>query len=162
MQTINAQQALHAALPTSLQIPPSTSQPPTPLPSSTSSPTPTAILHRGDQFFSHLYGPSTTSVLTSLGPSATGSPSLTHLVRLLYGHLLSDDRILSPSETSAVVIAALVPTAEGEVGRQLKGHLRGGTRLGLSAEEVRTVRAVAVDVCKRAGVVWRGREVADL
>lgn len=103
---------------------------------------------RGDTFFSRLYGDSTPKVLDSISVLQTGSDDLHALAKLFYGHLLSNEMVLNAPETSCVVIAALVP---GQTNAQLKGHLRGGVRMGLTPEQVSAVRDVSLEIAKRAG-----------
>lgn len=92
-----------------------------------------------------------------------GTPDLGSTARLLYAHVLSEMSVLTPVETSWVLVAGLVPL---DVNEQLKGHLRGAGNHGAGVEEVRAVREVVVRICEGAGMRvggwgWRG-EVADL
>lgn len=80
----------------------------------------------------------------------SGAPDLGLLARVEYGYILSGgDGILSPAETSFVLLAALVPQ---DVNPQLKGHLKGAVNNGASVEEVKAVRGVAVRICEAAGM----------
>ena len=61
-------------------------------------------------------------------------------------------RVLSTRELVYVQLAALVAA---DAPRQVAWHLANARALGAPAEEARAVRAVAVAVARRAGVVWR-------
>ena len=57
-----------------------------------------------------------------------------------------------PRELIYVQLAALIAT---DAPRQVAWHLKNARALGAPHWEVRAVRAIAVQVAKRAGVVWR-------
>ena len=79
----------------------------------------------------------------------SGTEDLGVVARLVYGHLLSNVRILSAAETSFVLIAALIPQ---DVNPQLKGHLRGAVNNGATSDEVRAVRETVIQICEAAGM----------
>jgi alkylhydroperoxidase/carboxymuconolactone decarboxylase family protein YurZ len=74
----------------------------------------------------------------------------------MYGYLLSNTAILSPAESSFVLIAGLIPQ---DVNPQLKGHLRGAVNNGASVEEVRAVRDVVIRICEESGMRGLGDDV---
>lgn len=60
--------------------------------------------------------------------------------------------VLSPQETSYVLVAALVA---GDTPLQINWHLDGARRNGATLEEVKSVREMAVEVALRAGIKWK-------
>lgn len=125
------------------------------------------ILHRGQVFFDKVYGKVSKRVMSQMDRSGTEDLGLT--ARLIYGYILSNTNVLSPAETSFVVISALIPQ---DVNPQLKGHLKGALNGGATIEEVKAVRDVVLQICKAAGMRklgdgeidgwgWR-KEVANL
>lgn len=127
-------------------------------------PTPTArsvptldplALPKDDPFFAHLYGKITSRVSSAL---TTSYIDLGLYARVAYAYLLGNTNVLSPKETSFVIVAGLIPQ---DVNPQLKGHLKGAVNNGASKEEVRAVREVVIELCRLAGVNWKG-EVANL
>ncbi|KAM0422453.1 hypothetical protein ACHAPD_000906 [Fusarium lateritium] len=79
----------------------------------------------------------------------SGAPDLGLLARLTYGYVLSNTDVLTPAETSFVLIASLIPQ---DVNPQLKGHLRGALNGGASEDEVRAVRDVVIKICEASGM----------
>ncbi|KAI9825420.1 MAG: hypothetical protein M1832_001150 [Thelocarpon impressellum] len=162
--TINALAALRASTPPSLlDLPPTTS----PTGRATELHSSPAVLARGSAFFSAVYGKVGPRVMGDMTHS--GTEDLAILARLLYGHVLSNTAVLSPLETSCVIIASLIPQ---DVNPQLKGHLRGALNHGASLAQLRAVRDVVIRLCAAAGMTrlpdgaaggwgWRG-EVASL
>ena len=61
-----------------------------------------------------------------------GTEDLGLTARLMYGYILSNSAVLTPAESSFVLIAGLVPQ---DVNPQLKGHLKGALNNGASVEE---------------------------
>ncbi|KAK4104799.1 hypothetical protein N658DRAFT_418033 [Parathielavia hyrcaniae] len=125
------------------------------------------IILRGQTFFEAIYGKITRRVVGQMDRSGTEDLGL--LARLMNGYVLSNTSVLSPAETSFVMIAGLI---HQDVNPQLKGHLRGALNGGATVEEVRAVRHVVVELCHLAGMkmldasapagfAWRC-EVADL
>ena len=106
-----------------------------------------SILHRGSQFFATTYGKVAARVMGQMDRCGTEDLGLT--ARLMYGYLLSNERVLEKKETSFVLIAGLVPQ---DVNPQLKGHLRGAVNNGATVEEVRAVRNACVEICEAAGM----------
>jgi alkylhydroperoxidase/carboxymuconolactone decarboxylase family protein YurZ len=110
--------------------------------------TPTSqVLQRGQAFFDMLYGKVARRVMSQM--DGCGTEDLGLLARLAYGYILSSTAVLSPAETSFVMIAGLVPQ---DVNPQLKGHLRGALNGGATVDQVRAVRGVVVDLCRAAGM----------
>ena len=66
---------------------------------------PSAILMRGKRLFDLLYGKISGRVMGQMDRSGTEDLGL--MARLMYGHLLSNDKVLSPAQTSFVVLAGL-------------------------------------------------------
>ncbi|OHE90660.1 carboxymuconolactone decarboxylase [Colletotrichum orchidophilum] len=109
------------------------------------------ILQRGQGFWDNIYGKISRRVMGQMDRSGTEDLGLT--ARLMYGYILSNTNVLSPVETSYVLIAGLIPQ---DVNPQLKGHLRGALNCGASVEEVRAVRAIVMDICKASGMSQLG------
>lgn len=65
------------------------------------------VLHRGETFFSKTYGKIAARVMGQMDRSGTEDLGLT--ARLMYGYLLSNTKVLSPAESSFVLIAGLIP-----------------------------------------------------
>ncbi|KAK6511112.1 hypothetical protein TWF481_000034 [Arthrobotrys musiformis] len=132
---------------------PTTSGPPSP----TISTNPTLpFLSRGSEFFTTLYGPTISKkVLTNLQKS---SPDLQILATWIYALILSEGTVLTPRETSFVLIASLIPQ---DVNAQLKPHLVGAINNGANREEVDGVRECVMEICKELGIAWKA-EVAKL
>ncbi|KAF3016557.1 hypothetical protein E8E14_012551 [Neopestalotiopsis sp. 37M] len=105
------------------------------------------ILERGRTFFDMIYGKIAKRVMGQMDRSGTEDLGL--IARLEYGHVLSNTRILSPTETSFVLIAGLIPQ---DVNPQLKGHLRGALNGGATVEQVRAVREVTQMICYASGM----------
>ncbi|KAL4412407.1 carboxymuconolactone decarboxylase [Colletotrichum abscissum] len=105
------------------------------------------ILQRGQGFWDNIYGKISRRVMSQMDRSGTEDLGLT--ARLMYGYILSNTNVLSPVETSYVLIAGLIPQ---DVNPQLKGHLKGALNGGASAEEVRAVRGIVMDICKASGM----------
>lgn len=125
------------------------------------------IMERGQSFFEAIYGKITKRVMGQMDRSGTEDLGL--VARLMYGYVLSNTSVLSAAETSFVMIAGLIPQ---DVNPQLKGHLRGALNGGATAEQVKAVRSVVVEICRASGMTmldqsspagfgWRS-EVADL
>jgi hypothetical protein len=70
-----------------------------------------AILQRGQLFFNQIYGKIARRVMGQMDRSGTEDLGLT--ARLVYGHILSNTRVLSSVETSFVMIAGLIPQDVG-------------------------------------------------
>ncbi|KAL3428109.1 carboxymuconolactone decarboxylase [Phlyctema vagabunda] len=105
------------------------------------------IIQRGQDFFSKVYGKVAKRIMGQMDYSGTEDLGL--IARLIYGHLLSNTTVLSPAETSFVLIAGLIPQ---DVNPQLKGHLRGALNGGASVEEVRAVRETVIKICEASGM----------
>jgi len=165
-KTINALLALKTATPQNLQDEP-LAYSPTSRPADVYDLPASQILHRGQKFFDKIYGKVAKRVMGQMDRSGTEDLGIT--ARLMYGYILSNTNVLSPSESSFVLIAGLIPQ---DVNPQLKGHLKGALNGGATVEEVRAVRAVVIEICEACGMKriennaltgwgWRG-EVANL
>ncbi|KAK1770677.1 AhpD-like protein [Phialemonium atrogriseum] len=106
------------------------------------------ILHRGQTYFDKVYGKVSKRVMGQMDRSGTEDLGLT--ARLMYGYILSNTQVLTPVETSFVLIAALIPQ---DVNPQLKGHLKGSLNAGATVEEVKAVRNVVMEICEVSGMV---------
>lgn len=105
------------------------------------------VTQRGQAFFDRLYGKISKRVMGQMDRS--GSEDLGLMARLVYGYILSNTDVLTPAETSFVLIASLIPQ---DVNPQLKGHLRGALNGGASVDEVRAVRDVVIKICEASGM----------
>lgn len=104
----------------------------------------------GAQFFDQVYGKISKRIQGQLN---SAYPDLAvYAVHSVYGSLLSFTDVLSPKETSLVVVACLIPQ---DVNPQLKGHLKGALNNGATSEEVANVRQLSIDVSEWCGVTWR-------
>ena len=65
------------------------------------------ILHRGQKFFDRVYGKVSKRVMGQMDRS--GTEDLGVMARLMYGYLLSNTNILTPAESSFVLLAGLIP-----------------------------------------------------
>lgn len=100
----------------------------------------------GAKFFDQVYGKIAKRVK---GQMATAYPDLAvFALEHVYEPLLSYTGVLTPKETSLVVIACLVPQ---DVNPQLKGHLKGALNNGASVEEVMSVRELALTINEWCG-----------
>ncbi|KAE9988957.1 hypothetical protein EG327_003171 [Venturia inaequalis] len=149
-KTINALFALKSATPPSLLDDPMTYSPSS-RPSELHNIPPSTILHRGQTFFNTVYGKISKRVMSQMDRSGTEDLGL--IARLFYGYVLSNTSILSPAETSLILVAGLVPQ---DVNPQLKGHLRGAVNNGCAVEEVRAVRDVVIWICEGGGMGMLG------
>jgi alkylhydroperoxidase/carboxymuconolactone decarboxylase family protein YurZ len=126
---------------------------------------PSKIMQRGQNFFDQVYGKVSKRVMGQMDRSGTEDLGLT--ARLMYGYILSNTQVLSPAESSFVLLAGLIPqdvshvspaatpslqANKGKVNPQLKGHLKGALNNGASVEEVRAVRDVVIKVCEASGM----------
>ncbi|KAF5660003.1 carboxymuconolactone decarboxylase [Fusarium denticulatum] len=68
---------------------------------------PAQVLERGQAFFEAIYGKISRRIMGQLDRS--GAPDLGLLARLTYGYVLSNTDVLTPAETSFVLIASLIP-----------------------------------------------------
>ncbi|KAF2089241.1 hypothetical protein K490DRAFT_72056 [Saccharata proteae CBS 121410] len=112
---------------------------------------PSAILHRGQTFFDRVYGKVSKRVMGQMDRS--GTEDLGIVARLMYGYLLSNERVLDARDSSFVLVAALVPQ---DVNPQLKGHLKGALGNGAKVEEVMAVREIVIKICEATGMKQLG------
>lgn len=111
---------------------------------------------RGKEYWDKVYTKISTRVMNQMSSSY---PDLwTYTLENVYSPLLSFNEVLTPEETSLVVIASLVPQ---DVNPQLKGHLKGAVNAGVPLERVRAARDLAVELGGWCGTAWRS-EVARL
>lgn len=66
-----------------------------------------ALLHRGETFFAKVYGKVNARVMGQM--DRCGTEDLGLIARLMYGYLLSNTKVLSPAESSFVLLAGLIP-----------------------------------------------------
>lgn len=88
---------------------------------------PSEVLQRGRVFFDEVYGKLARRIQSRLDSSGTEDLGLA--TRLVYGHFISNTKILSPMETSLVMIAGLIPqdvsaSASPSPSLQLAGRAR--------------------------------------
>lgn len=81
-----------------------------------------------------------------------------YVTSLAYGYGYAFMGATSPMETSFAMIAALIAV---DTPRQIGWHLEGAIRNGATREEVRAVRAIAMQISKAAGIVWKN-DIPDL
>ncbi|KAG7830401.1 hypothetical protein KL942_001373 [Ogataea angusta] len=111
---------------------------------------------RGMKFWKTIYSKISGRVINQMSSSY---PDLwTYTIQHVYSPLLSFSDVLTPQETSMIVISCLIPQ---DVNPQLKGHLKGALNLGLDLETVRECREMAIEISKWCGMVWK-TEVAKL
>lgn len=111
---------------------------------------------QGASFFNQVYGKVAKRIM---GQLSSAYPDLApYAINHVYGPLLSYTDILSPKETSLVVVACLIPQ---DVNPQLKGHLKGALNNGATKDEVDAVRAMSILLCNWSGITWKN-EVAKL
>ena len=146
MQTINALLSLKSATPEDLLDLPSSPSPSFRNVDAYDVP-PQDIFNRGETFFHKVYGKIARRIMGQMDRS--GTEDLGVVARLMYGHVLSNVRILSAVETRFVLIAALIPQ---DTNPQLKGHLRGALNHGATVEEVRAVRETVIRICEATGM----------
>ena len=65
------------------------------------------VLHRGQAFFDKVYGKVSKRVMGQMDRSGTEDLGLT--ARLMYGYILSNTTVLTPAESSFVLMAGLIP-----------------------------------------------------
>lgn len=68
---------------------------------------PSEVLERGQTFFNQIYGKISRRVMGQMDRS--GAEDLGLMARLTYGYVLSNTDVLTPAETSFVLIASLIP-----------------------------------------------------
>ena len=69
------------------------------------------VLQRGQMFFEKLYGKVSRRVMGQMDRS--GAEDLGLMARLVYGYVISNTSVLTPAETSFVLIASLIPQDVG-------------------------------------------------
>jgi hypothetical protein len=65
------------------------------------------ILERGQRYFDQVYGKVSKRIMGQMDHSGTEDLGL--IARLMYGYILSNTNVLSPAETSYVMIGGLIP-----------------------------------------------------
>lgn len=68
---------------------------------------PSHIFRRGEAFFDKIYGKISKRIMGQMDNCGTEDLGLT--ARLVYGHLLSNTKVLNSAESSFVLIAGLIP-----------------------------------------------------
>lgn len=113
------------------------------------------VQKRGKEYWDKVYTKISSRVTNQMSSSY---PDLwTYTIENVYSPLLSFNQVLTPSETSLVVIASLVPQ---DVNPQLKGHLKGAINSGIPIDKVQAARDMAVEIGGWCGIQWTG-EVAQ-
>lgn len=108
------------------------------------------VRERGIKFWKQVYGKVSDRIITNIDSSY---PDLWEYAKNhIYSPLLSYSEILTPAETSLVIIGCLVPQ---DVNPQLKGHLKGALNNGASPEEVIQARKLALLISEWCEVKWR-------
>jgi alkylhydroperoxidase/carboxymuconolactone decarboxylase family protein YurZ len=79
-------------------------------------------------------------------------------IALAYGYTYAFPEVLSPMETSFVMVAALIAS---DTPRQIDWHLKGAMRNGASRAQVQAVRQISIVVASAAGVSWKG-DIPDI
>lgn len=105
---------------------------------------------RGRAYFDRVYGKICGRVAQQLEHASPDLYSLT--MHAIYGQVLSYSDILSPRETSFVVLAALIPQ---DVNPQLKGHLQGALNNGATVDEVNAVRQITLRIVEECSIHLR-------
>lgn len=105
-KSINAMNALKSATPPNLLDEPLCYSP-SGRPSEIHDVPPSAVLHRGQQFFDGIYGKVSGRVMRNMDRSGTEDLGL--MARLMYGYALSNTSVLSARDTSYVLVAGLIP-----------------------------------------------------
>ncbi|KAJ3868671.1 AhpD-like protein [Lentinula novae-zelandiae] len=104
----------------------------------------------GRAFFRETYGDTADSVQTLLD---TIYPDMGYFSNTIgYGYTYGFTDILSPLETSYVLVASLIAS---DTPRQINWHLDGARRNGATLEEVKAVRQIAIEAASAAGVKWK-------
>ncbi|KAH3668282.1 hypothetical protein OGAPHI_002036 [Ogataea philodendri] len=111
---------------------------------------------RGMQFWKTIYSKISNRVITQMSSSYPDLWSYT--IQHVYSPLLSYSGVLTPQETSLIVISCLIPQ---DVNPQLKGHLKGALNLNIDLETINDCREMAIEVSQWCGTVWKN-EVAKL
>lgn len=108
------------------------------------------VRERGIKFWKQVYGKVSDRIINNINSSY---PDLWEYAKNhIYSPLLSYSDILTPAETSLVIIGCLVPQ---DVNPQLKGHLKGALNNGASPEEVVQARQLALLISEWCEVKWR-------
>ncbi|KAG5723955.1 hypothetical protein E4T56_gene9734 [Termitomyces sp. T112] len=104
----------------------------------------------GGALFRSIYGETTESVQGLLD---TIYPDMGWFSNTIgYGMTYGFTDILSPLETSYILVAALIAS---DSPRQIQWHLDGARRRGATIEEARTVRTMSMEVAALSGIQWR-------
>jgi len=108
------------------------------------------IRDRGLKFWHQVYGKVSSRIITQMN---TAYPDLWEYAKdHIYSPLLSYSDILTPRETSLVIIACLIPQ---DVNPQLKGHLKGALNNGASYDEIEQARSLSIEISKWCGIKWK-------
>ena len=111
-QSINSLTELRRQTPSNLLDEPLTYSP-TARPSELYDVPSSTILHRGQRYFDMIYGKVSKRVMSQMDRS--GTEDLGIAARLMYGYILSNTSVLSPSETSYILLAGLIPQDVSEI-----------------------------------------------
>ena len=114
------------------------------------------VRERGIEFWHHVYGKVSKRIINQMN---TAYPDLWEYAKNhIYSPLLSYSDILTPKETSLVIIGCLVPQ---DVNPQLKGHLKGALNNGATPQEVEQARQLALSISEWCDIKWK-EDVAKL
>lgn len=117
----------------------------------------TAVQNRGKMYWDSVYTKISGRVQRQM---ETSYPDLWgYTLSDVYGPLLSYNEVLTPVETSLVVIASLIPQ---NVNPQLKGHLKGALNGGVPIETLRAGRAAAIAISQWCKVDIDTENVAQI
>ncbi|KAJ3785328.1 AhpD-like protein [Lentinula aff. detonsa] len=140
-KAINSLAALHAVMPPELLDTKMLRDPSIPLQD---------YEQNGRAFFRATYGNTADSVQTLLD---TIYPEMGYFSNTIgYGYTYGFTDILSPLETSYVLVASLIAS---DTPLQINWHLDGARRNGATLEEVKAVRQIAIEAASAAGVKWK-------
>lgn len=93
---------------------------------------------RGEEYWNNVYTKISNRVTNQM--SSSYADLWEYTISHVYSPLLSYNEILTPKETSLVVISSLVPQ---DVIPQLKGHVKGALNAGIPKEEVESAQNMA-------------------
>ncbi|KAI0806830.1 hypothetical protein C8Q74DRAFT_1188908 [Fomes fomentarius] len=112
--------------------------------------TPEECDRRGEELFRNIYRDSTQNVQTLLNAAY---PDLGwYCTTVGYGMTYGGTSVLAPLEVIYLMVTALIAV---DSPRQIAWHLANARRAGAPLAEIRAVRHAALEVARRAGVVWR-------
>lgn len=114
------------------------------------------VQKRGKEYWNKVYTKISSRVENQM--SSSYNDLWTYTIEDVYSPLLSFNEILTPNETSLVVIASLIPQ---DVNPQLKGHLKGAVNSGVAISKLKSARDMSILISKWCGITWFS-EVANV